>query len=692
MAGLLRVGIFSICFRWKPPAAGRTVVGLAVLGLFLSAGGAFRVAAAAELPAATTLAARLDPWLVHLGTAGAAPSAAGPDERPRLPSSESQPALLHVDEALLEMGRVRVQLDTGPAGGLASALRPVWESALPSLAWEYDSGHLAQVVIDIAQLPALAQLPGLFYALRPPTGVALPMPGGGGGDGLGRTGGAWPTAGSIVSAGVAESGADVYHASGYRGEGLLVGVLDICFEGATHDIGTELPADTKVRTFGHCTATPSDPSRYHGTACAQIVHDVAPAAGLRLANATTLLEMEAAIRWLREEGVSVITHSVGWFWGPGDGTGDIADIVHEEAVDHGIVWVNAAGNQGQRYWGGPFRDENANGVHEFDAGGDEDLTFLGVQNNTTLRFLLTWDRWPYSPDLSFEVDIFLDGTRIATSADASNPSVYAHRDISARTTKAGTVTVVIRRSKGTEGAWLRLHQLDDSGYNLAEHRTPQGSLILPADSPRVLSVGAYRREGARAVLEDFSSRGPTLAGVLKPELCGLDGVRTSWLETFQGTSAAAPLVAGITALLIQAAPDGGFFNFRWTMAELFELLAWSAEPPGFSEADGCVWGLAHLPPAQQRDRAEDLLRVGSPARGDVRLAFGRTVPGPAHLTAYDLAGRRVGAEISIDRPERGASLLWPARDFAGRPLPAGLYVLAVRGPGWGARRSILLLP
>jgi hypothetical protein len=652
---------------------------LAVLGSLACGVDTLPLARAADLPPtvprslAASATARLDPWLAQLLAARAAQLEAGLGARMTPPTAGPAPALLHVDETLLAVGRVRVQLDTGPAGGAASALRPACEAAVPSLSWEYDFGHLAQVVLDIAELAALAEVPGLFYAMRPPAG--LPM----------------AAAETIVSAGVPESGADAFHAAGYRGEGLLVGVLDICFDGASQDIGGELPTDTKVRMFGQCTATQNDGRRYHGTACAEIVHDVAPAAGLRLANASTLLEMEAAVRWLCDEGVSVISHSVGWFWGPGDGTGDIADVVHQEAVDRGIVWVNAAGNQAERYWGGPFRDQDFDGVHEFDQTGDEGLTSPEVLGDTDLRYLLTWDRWPYSSDLCFDVEIYLDGVRIATSAEASNPAGYAYREVYARTSRPGTVEIVIRRTKGTLGARLRLNRLDESG-DMPEHRTSAGSLVLPADSPRVLSVGAYRRESGVATLEDFSSRGPNQVGLPKPELCALDGVRTNPYDYFQGTSAAAPLAAGIVALVIQAAPDGGFFDFRWEMSELLDLLAWSAEPAGFADPNACVWGLAHVPPTQTGASEDNPLLVSTPARAALSLSFRRPVPGPARLTVYDLQGRRVGDETWIVRPAPGASALWPARDRAGEPLPTGMYVLVVRGPGWAARRSVLLLP
>lgn len=85
------------------------------------------------------------------------------------------------------------------------------------------------------------------------------------------------------------------------------------------------------------------------------------------------------------------------------------------------------------------------------------------------------------------------------------------------------------------------------------------SMGVPADAAGVISVGAVDLAG---VVTEFSSRGPTADGRIKPDIVapGLDVVIAHPTDPTQylsgkGTSFATPLAAGAAALLLQAFPD-----------------------------------------------------------------------------------------------------------------------------------------
>ncbi len=112
----------------------------------------------------------------------------------------------------------------------------------------------------------------------------------------------------------------------------------------------------------------------------------------------------------------------------------------------------------------------------------------------------------------------------------------------------------------------------------------------PADTDGLIAVGAVHDSGAIA---NFSSRGPTADGRFKPDLCA-QGV-ANWVATpgstdgysqVNGTSCAAPMVAGVVALLLQAYP----WLSPWEMHQLLTSTASQADSPDNDYGWGLVAG------------------------------------------------------------------------------------------------------
>ena len=144
---------------------------------------------------------------------------------------------------------------------------------------------------------------------------------------------------------VAASLAPAWHAKSFTGKGVKVAIIDGGFVGlAERQAAGEVPASAVTQDFcGGRFNTESE----HGTAVAEIVHEIAPDAQLYLICVDTEVDLAAAEAFAKGQGANVISHSMGWF-GPdrGDGTGPIGAVV-SDARAAGILWVNAAGQRGR---------------------------------------------------------------------------------------------------------------------------------------------------------------------------------------------------------------------------------------------------------------------------------------------------------------------------------------------------------
>jgi subtilisin family serine protease len=80
----------------------------------------------------------------------------------------------------------------------------------------------------------------------------------------------------------------------------------------------------------------------------------------------------------------------------------------------------------------------------------------------------------------------------------------------------------------------------------------------PGDFPNVIAVGATDSDDK---LASFSSKGPSVTGLIKPDISAPgEDVRSAWntsdtaFETISGTSMATPHVSGVIALLLSKKP------------------------------------------------------------------------------------------------------------------------------------------
>jgi subtilisin family serine protease len=207
---------------------------------------------------------------------------------------------------------------------------------------------------------------------------------------------------------------------------------------------------------------------------------------------------------------------------------------------------------------------------------------------------------------------------------------------------------------------------------------PAPALGAPADADSILAVGIQDRFGRRCA---FSSGGPTADGRIKPDIMtigDLDPCRvavantssaTPKLNSFSGTSFAAPVMAGIAALLRQMRPDFNAQKIRHALISTADRYTHPDSGSGYGLADAAEaarrLGIPIDPPLVRNGQvpvyhADD----GSP----ILLAWDPDRPIPA-LQLFDLTGRRFPVSVSA-----AGSLLTldPARR-----LRSGIYIAKI---------------
>ena len=465
---------------------------------------------------------------------------------------------------------------------------------------EAAAGGLVQARLPSGALAALADDPAV-RRVRPP---ALPVPFG-------------------TGEGVAATNAPTWHARGFTGAGVKLAIIDTGFGGYLQkQADGELPASVVPVDF--CSGRLD--GGVHGTAVAEIVADEAPGAQIYLICMDSEVTLAKAERYAREQGVAVITMSVGFFntWrGDGKGPSGTPDGAVADARAGGILWINAAGNEALNHWGGTYNDPFGAGFHSFAPSGDVSNT-IRVPGGVSLCVFLRWDEWPTS-DVDYDLALYDENARrfVARSVGDQRFNKDPPAEETCYTAAAGARTIGIMISRGPGPARTPAMDLYMETFGPAltpEYLSAERSVADPAASASALGVGAVCWQSS--ALEPFSSHGPTIDGRVKPDLVAPDGVSSTVFGPFArcgvggflGTSAAAPHVAGAAVLVKQAFPS-------FTPAQIQDYLLRNASDLGAPGPDNLFGAGALLLPAPDLPPAIQALNARGKLKRVATLQF-----------------------------------------------------------------------
>lgn len=423
---------------------------------------------------------------------------------------------------------------------------------------------------------------------------------------------------------------------------------------------------------------------------------------------------------------AVVNLSLGGHFGPHDGT-SLFERGLEAFLDRpGRAIVASAGNDGDRrvHIGGRLRAR-------------ESFTFTFVPNEETAFFTI----W-YSGEANLMVAVSSPGIRGApqTTLAARGQSAFTRTSdgrvdidnssggpdprnkdravaISLEGVQPGAPWQITLRDQGAGSKFDGWPGLSTMGYFV--EGDSEKTVTEPATAEQIISVGAYTTKvfwpGAdgqphrfldlqhEGELARFSARGPTRDLRVKPDLVAPGTAIVATLAqgseialsdklalpgrqyvAMQGTSMAAPHVAGAVALLLQAHP-------RLTATEIRRQLSATALQDAFTrQGPPLGWGAGKLRAAQGFDAMGLIAQSGRPAlKVGPNPAWEQTVffytgieqAQTVELLIFDLVGRTVYRRTLSAQSRRFA---WALQSDQGERLPPGLYLALISADG---RRS-----
>jgi hypothetical protein len=437
---------------------------------------------------------------------------------------------------------------------------------------------------------------------------------------------------AVTDEGVASTDANAAQAVGVNGSGQKVAVIDVGFSGYTGAIASgDLPGG--VTTLNYCTSFTAEP---HGTAVAEIVYKMAPAAQLFLMCIEDEFGLQNAEAYAKANGIKIVNESLTWpNSGRGDGTSSeppgtpTPDGVVNDAHANGILWVNAAGNEATQHWSGFWSDPNADRWLNF-SGSTQGNAFFAQAGDDVCMYV-RWDDWPRNLEgyvvssRDFDAFVYPQGTPLP--ADPWGPGFpYGAVAVSGNVQEGAPDQKPIEwdcfTSPASGNYYVAIYDFDspvgvdfdvfvDGGGDL-QFKSAARSIGEPASSPNALAVGAICWQNS--ALEFYSSQGPTIDSRVKPDISGPDSTSSAVYggfagcpSAFAGTSASSPHVAGAAALVWQQKPAFTAAQVQDALEQTSTILVW----PG-TKTNSVGWGGLRVP-----SRPTVALSFGTPDRTSV---------------------------------------------------------------------------
>lgn len=351
------------------------------------------------------------------------------------------------------------------------------------------------------------------------------------------------------------------NSTGLTGKGITVGVISDGVDGLSDLITAgELPP---VKVLSNKVGGDE------GTAMLQIIHDIAPDATLMFHDrGSSQIEYVHALDQLIINGSQIICDDITYVE-PFFEDGYVSQNIIDRILSYNILYVTAAGNFAKEHYQAPFTGYEDQGYQwqMFNGSQGRDLHFT-VEPGIAGHVILQWnDRFGKSAN---NYDLFLydeSGREIGRSVNLQDgdddPMEWVRFMNAGGKPREYTVRVV---QAAAENALLEMYVLPLSGRSVVlDPYTMEDSIFGQQAVKNALTVGAAEPDPKQVKNQDYSSQGPSLIQYPekelreKPDIIAPDHVTvlTGSMDSavFTGSSASAPHIAGLAALIWSADPS-----------------------------------------------------------------------------------------------------------------------------------------
>ena len=572
--------------------------------------------------------------------------------------------------------------------------------------------------------------------------------------------------GKGVMLGIIDVGLEVTNPNFYNADGTVLRVTRFLDQfdaddeqyGQPIELGREYTTEADIKGKGY---SGDSYRQYHGTHCLGIsagtghttpYRGVAYEAELAAANSKVAGDSAygsanelALIQYLfdyadKRQMPCVITYSIGF-----DALPDDCELFQEaisQLVGPGRILVAAAGNSSDNL--GYVCKPKGMAVAGTSLNGDEDgIAFLYSKDPFTLKIIskhkepvngsLKGDSLVYTPTegvVEEMVEEQLAGKHVIVARADTCYTIYYTRD-EADTDTSAVLLIIEGEDSYVQLVAEQMYKFvnDTEADPRCNNATNDHNVSLPGCLPSVVTVGALNTrpeftningekvtkwgsktpEGTIAL---FSSQGPTLDGLIKPDVVApgvyihasansrykddygaamvtnstFEGREYPWIA-ISGTSMATPCMAGIVALWLQAnptlSPDDVMRIIRETSHPLGEGIPNNTYGYGLVDAYAGLLNILALPTAiadlSQHQPSALTIR---PADGGIRLSFDKAPAEPFTVRVYALSGQLLGEQAV--RPTTSTDYLLPISKTS------GICVVQVNSPEQGVTGSELI--